>query len=278
MKKLALLFLAGLMSSALTAQELPKPSPLGKTEQKVGLTDVSVEYSRPSVKGRTIFGDLVPYNTLWRLGANACTKFTTSTDMKVAGKALPAGTYALFATPMEDGTWQIDFNSNTKQSGTGDYDAKLNVVSVKVKATDNSFNETFTIGFNNVTANSAHLSIEWEKLRVDVPFTVNTAKNAEMNIEAAIKEGKDLDKVYYSAASYYMSAVEDMKKATMYIDKSLAVKEAHNSLFLKARILHADGQKDKAIETASKALEMAKAADSKGWASYIEGTIADWKK
>ncbi|MDX1348883.1 MAG: DUF2911 domain-containing protein [Putridiphycobacter sp.] len=278
MKKLALLFLAGLMSSALTAQELPKPSPLGKTEQKVGLTDVSVEYSRPSVKGRTIFGDLVPYNTLWRLGANACTKFTTSTDMKVAGKALPAGTYALFATPMEDGTWQIDFNSNTKQSGTGDYDAKLNVVSVKVKATDNSFNETFTIGFNNVTANSAHLSIEWEKLRVDVPFTVNTAKNAEMNIEAAIKEGTDLDKVYYSAASYYMSAVEDLKKATMYIDKSLAVKEAHNSLFLKARILHADGQKDKAIETASKALEMAKAADSKGWASYIEGTIADWKK
>ncbi|MFK8045831.1 MAG: DUF2911 domain-containing protein, partial [Crocinitomicaceae bacterium] len=125
MKKLVLLFVAGLMSTALTAQELPKPSPLGKSEQKVGLTDVKVEYSRPSAKGRVIFGELVPYGKLWRFGANQCTKFTTSTDMKVAGESLPAGTYAMFATPMEDGMWKIDFNSNTKQGGTGDYDEKL---------------------------------------------------------------------------------------------------------------------------------------------------------
>ncbi|MFK8043901.1 MAG: DUF2911 domain-containing protein, partial [Crocinitomicaceae bacterium] len=200
------------------------------------------------------------------------------TDMKVAGESLPAGTYAMFATPMEDGMWKIDFNSNTKQGGTGDYDEKLNVVSVKVKAIENSFNETFTIGFNNITSNSAHISVEWEKLRVDIPFTVNTAKNAEKNIEEAIAEGKDLDKVYYSAASYYMSSVKDMKKAMKYIDKSLKIKEVHGSLFLKARILHADGNKEKAIETATQALTMAKEAGSKGWANYIEGTLSDWKK
>lgn len=278
MKKLTLLLVAGLLSTALTAQELPKPSPLGEVEQMVGLTEVKVEYSRPSAKGRTIFGDLVPYGKLWRFGANQCTKFTTSTDMKVDGKNLPAGSYAMFATPMEDGTWKIDFNSNTDQGGTGDYDEKLNVVSVNVKAVENSFKETFTIGFNSITANSAHITVEWEKLRVDIPFTVNTAKIAEMNIETAVKEGKDLDKVYYSAAYYYMSSANDMKKAAMYVDKSLAIKESHSSLFLKARILHADGKADAAISTATKALEMAKAADSKGWASYIEGTIADWKK
>ena len=278
MKKLVLLFVAGLMSIALTAQELPKPSPLGKSEQKVGLTDVSVEYSRPSAKGRTIFGELVPFNKLWRFGANSCTKFTTSTDMKVDGKVLEAGTYAMFATPMEDGTWKIDFNSNIDQSGTSDYDEKLNVVSVKVKAVENNFNETFSIGFNNVTPNSAHISIEWEKLRVDIPFTVNTAKNAEMNIKNAVKEGKDLDKVYYSAASYYLNTVKDAKLANEYVDKSIAIKAVHNSLFLKAQILNSQGKKEDAIAMATKALTMANEAGSKGWANYIEGTIASWKK
>ena len=278
MKKLALLFVAGLMSSALTAQVLPKPSPLGVSEQKVGLTDVKIEYSRPSAKGRTIFGDLVPYNKLWRFGANTCTKFSTSTDMTIGGTEIPAGTYAMFATPMEDGTWKIDFNSNIEQGGTGDYDAKLNIASIAVKSMKNSFNETFTIGINNITPNSAHISVEWENLRVDIPFEVNTAKNAEMNINNAVKEGKDLDKVYYNAASYYLNTVKDQEKATAFINKSIAIKEVHNSLFLKAQILHAQDKKKEAIAMATKALKLANEADSKGWANYIEGTIESWKK
>ncbi len=278
MKKLSLFLFAGLLSSTLIAQELPKPSPLGNSSQVVGLTEVSVEYSRPSAKGRTIFGELVPYNELWRLGANSCTKFTSSTDITINEQELPAGTYAMFATPSENGMWTIDFNSNTKQGGTADYDAKLNVLSVKAKSMENSFNETFTIEFNNLTANSGVISIKWEKTRVDIPFTVNTAKLAQKNIDEAIKKGENLDQVYYQAASYSFNTLNEKEKAIKYLDKSLAIKESHSALFLKASILQSDGKKAEALKTAEKALKMANEAGSKGWAAHIENTIKKWKE
>ncbi|MFD1551685.1 dihydrolipoamide dehydrogenase [Putridiphycobacter roseus] len=278
MKKLSLFLFAGLLSSNLIAQELPKPSPLATTTQKVGLSEVSLEYSRPGVKERKVFGELVPNDKLWRLGANTCTKFTSSTTVTIDGKELPAGTYAMFATPTEAGTWTIDFNSNTKQGGTADYDAKLNVLSVKAKAMENSFNESLIIEFNNLTSNSGVISIKWEKTRVDIPFTVNTAKIAQKNIDEAIKKGENLDQVYYQAASYTFNTLNEKEKAIKYLDKSLKIKESHGALFLKASILESDGKKDEAIKTAEKALKMANEAGSKGWASHIENSIKKWKE
>ena len=111
MKKLFFILTAGLMGGTAVAQDLPQPSPAAKVEQVVGLTAISFDYSRPSVKGRTIFGDLVPYDEVWRLGANACTKITLSTEAFVQGQSIEAGTYAVFAIPHANGTWKILFNS-----------------------------------------------------------------------------------------------------------------------------------------------------------------------
>ncbi len=278
MKKLILSCLVALMSTALTAQDLPQPSPIAKVEQKVGLTDISITYSRPGVKGRTIFGDLLSYDKVWRLGANACTKFTTSTDIEIGGKTVKAGTYAMFAIPSKSKDWTILLNTDTEQWGAGNYDEAKNIASVKVKAMENPMTETFTIGIDNITNESGTISITWENVKVNVPFTVKTSEIVMANINAAVEKGEDLDKVYYRAASYAFKSLNDSKKALDYLDQSFAVKKTHNGLFLKAQILKKEGNKDDAIKTAMEALEIAKAAEKKGWADYIEGNIEEWKK
>lgn len=277
MKKLTFILITTLFAATLQAQELPKASPLCKTEQVVGVTKISIEYSRPSVKDRTIFGDLVPYDKLWRLGANSCTKFTASSDVYFDAGILPAGTYALFATPSKTGEWKIDFNSNAEQSGTSDYDTNKNVISAQVRAQGNSFNESLIIEINNITSNSGVISIKWEKLRVDIPFKVETDKLAKININDAISKGENLDVVYYRAASYFHNSLNDDKSAMEYLNKSLAIKEGHGSLFLKGQILFAQGKTKEAIEAAEKAHKLAIEADAKGYADFIAKSIEEWK-
>lgn len=278
MKKLALLFISGIMSSVLIAQELPQPSPLSKLEQKVGLTDISIVYSRPSVKGRTIFGGLEAYDKVWRLGANACTKFTCSSDIEFGGTSVKAGTYAMFAMPSENNGWTIILNTDTEQWGAGSYDEAKNIASISVKTIENSMTETLTIGVENIKNSGASISIEWEKVKVSVPFTVNTNANVTANIDAAIEKGENLDKVYYNAASYAFKSLADSKKAMDYLDQSFAIKKTYNALFLKAQILKKEGDTDMAIQTAEKALKLAEAAEKTGWVDYIQGNITDWKK
>lgn len=276
MKKLTLFLFGGLLSLSTQAQELPKPSPLCKVTQMVGLTQVELEYSRPSVKGRVVFGDLVAYDKIWRLGANGCTKITTSNELKFGDQKLAAGTYALFAIPGKE-EWKLVVNTDTEQWGAGNYDEEKNVLTVTAKPMENSYNETLVIEINNIGANGGNLSIQWEKIRVDFPFTVNTDEIAEANIKAAIEKGEDLDKVYYNAASYYFNSVGDNKKAMRLINSSLDVKKSHNAMFMKARITHANGDKDEAIKLAEEALSLAKEAEANGWIPYITDTISSWK-
>jgi tetratricopeptide (TPR) repeat protein len=277
MKKTLVTLTTALFALSATAQELPVPSPLGEVEQKVGLTEVEIEYSRPSAKGRTIFGELVKYDEMWRLGANMATKLEISTPITLGGKEIAKGEYSMQAIPAENGDWTIIINSDAGLRGLSGYDEKKDVVRLTAKAMVNSYTETFTMGFDKITATSAVIAIEWEKLRVEVPFTVDTDKIAKANIEAAIKEGKDLDKVYASAASYF-SNMEDYKTALMYADKSLGVKKTHQAMFTKAGILKANGDIKGAIKAGKEALELANQAESKGWANYIEGNIKAWEK
>lgn len=278
MKKLLLILAAGLFGYTANAQDLPKPSPLAKMEQMVGLTNISVEYSRPSKKGRTIFGDLVPYDQIWRLGANASTKITITTDITIQGKALKAGTYSVLAIPNVD-IWTLVFNTDLELRGTGNYDAKKNVLEVKSKVVkiDESV-ETFSIAINNVTHQSAMLSFEWENTKVDFAIGVETNKIAEANIQAALKKGEDLDQVYYKAASFYYNTFGEDKKALTNITKGLNVKQGHALQFLRAQILMDQGHKEEAIKYAKKAHQLAEEADSTGWADYIQGTIDAWTK
>ena len=278
MKKLLFLLAAGLMGGTAIAQDLPQPSPSAKIEQVVGLTSISIDYSRPSVKGRSIFGELVPYDEVWRLGANACTKITCSTEMNVQGQSIEAGTYAIFAIPSGSGAWKILFNTDTEQWGAGNYDATKDEVTAVVKAVDNPMTETFTIEINNITNNSGILSFAWDKLRVDLEFSVETEKIADANIKAAINTGEDLDKVYYKAASYYYKSLNNEKKALTYIHKGLNAKQGHALYFLRAQILLKQGHKKEAIEEAGKAYDLALKAENNGWADYIQENVETWKK
>lgn len=178
MKKLLTPFLIGLLAIAFSvqvqAQDKPAPSPLGKVYQRVGVTDVEVTYSRPGVKGRSIFAadGLVPYGKLWRTGANLATKISFSTDVMIDGKKVPAGEYSILSIPEAD-KWTVIFNSDAGLRGTGGYSEDKDVVRVSAETMTLPFSvETFTIGIDAVTDTSAALLIYWDTKLVGVPITV----------------------------------------------------------------------------------------------------------
>ena len=178
MKKFGLVFSMGLIalfcSLQVSAQDKPAPSPLGKVYQRVGVTDIEVTYSRPSMKSRTIFAadGLAPFGKLWRTGANSATKISFSTAVTFGGKEVPAGEYALFSIPGAE-EWTIILNSDTAQGGTGSYKEEKDVARVKVPAGQwDATVETFTIVFGNVKDTSADLGIFWEKTAIAVPILV----------------------------------------------------------------------------------------------------------
>ncbi len=178
MKRIGFQLIVGLLAMACTlqlnAQDKPAASPLGKVYQRVGVTDVEVEYSRPGVKGRSIFAaeGLVPHGKLWRTGANGATKISFSTDVMIGGKTVPAGTYAIFSIPGAS-EWTVIFNSNPNQGGTGNYEESKDVVRVKAETQELPFSvESFTIGFNNVKPTSTELLIYWDTALVSVPISV----------------------------------------------------------------------------------------------------------
>jgi hypothetical protein len=278
MKKSLIVGLLSLSMLSANAQDLPKPSPLCTTSQSVGLTNISLEYSRPSVKEREIFGNLVPFDKVWRLGANAPTMLTVDTEIDFDGQKVKPGKYAVFAIPSEKNEWKVVINTDTEQWGAGNYDSEKDVATIKVKPVVNSFTESLSITIENITTNSGSIVIAWAKTKVTVPFTLNTDEFAIKNIETAIEKGEDLEKVYANAAGYYKNSKKDFKTALKYAEKSIQIKETHSAMFLKAQITADQGNKEEAIKIAEKALALAKAAESQGWADYINETLTAWKK
>lgn len=278
MKKSLIVGLLSLSMLSANAQDLPKPSPLCNYSQVVGLTNVKLEYSRPSAKDRDIFGGLVPYGKVWRLGANAPTMLTTDTPIIFDGQTVQPGTYAVFVIPMEKEAWKVVINTDIEQWGAGNYDEAKNIATIKVKPMENVHTESLSITVEDLTTNGGSILIAWAKTKISVPFTVGTDEVAIKNIEEAIAKGEDLDKVYSKAAGYYRDAKNDLETAMKYAEKSLKVKEGHSAMFLKARITAEMGDKKEAIKIAEKALALAKAAESQGWADYINETLTEWKK
>ena len=150
-----------LISNAWT-QELPRKSARATVEQRVGLTDISINYSRPNANGRVIFGDLVPYNEVWRLGANQPTNITLTYPIQINNQKLDTGTYAIFAIPMKN-QWKIVFNTNYKQWGSNSYDDKNNVLEYTTAVNINEHTESFTISFESVNVSSAIIAFEWDQ-------------------------------------------------------------------------------------------------------------------
>lgn len=255
-----------LITIAATAQQLPVPSPAAFVKQTVGLTEFTIDYARPSMKGRKIFGGLVPYGEVWRTGANVATKITFNTDITFGSTPVGAGTYALFATPSE-GTWTVMLNKDIEQWGTSNYREEMDVARVTVKAEKNAGTETFEIRFERITKNSAQLTLVWEETVVRVPIEVAVDAQAEKNIEAAIAAKPEDAMVYRNAANYYFQNNIKLDVAETYMDKSVALK-ADNwySQYLYSLILAANGKKKEAVDAANISLHLgntAAAADGK---------------
>lgn len=270
-----------LISSASWAQiKTPQPSPLGKVTQTIGLTDVTITYSRPSVKGRTIFGDLVQYDKRWRTGANATTKINFSDEVTVEGTKIPAGEYVLLTIPGKD-EWTIIINKNLKLSGDGgkEYKTEEDVANFKVKPTKLSDKvETFTINFTDLTMNAANIELAWENTSVKfkVIGEVDTKVMAEIQEKMAAAEATSTS--YYQAARYYFENNKDKKKALEWINKAIEKDKEPKywMVHVQAKIQAANGDYKKAIETAKRSSELAKAAENPEYVAMNEKLISEW--
>ncbi|GAB5475698.1 MAG: DUF2911 domain-containing protein [Maribacter sp.] len=280
MKKIKLLVVALFASVALQAQiNTPAPSPSSKLMQTVGLTDVTVDYSRPSMRGRTIFGDLVPYGKLWRTGANGYTLVGFSNDVKIGGKEVKAGTYSVFTKPGEK-SWEVFFYTDTQGGGTPrDWDESKVVAKVDAPVITMPMEmavETFTITIDDLTSNSANLGLLWENVYVAVPFEVPTDAAVEKNIERALGGPSAGD--YYAAAVYYSSEGKDINKAKEWMNKAMAMTEkpAFWQLRQQSLIQAKAGDKKGAIETAKKSLAASKEAGNDDYVKMNTDSLKEW--
>ncbi|MDT0607334.1 DUF2911 domain-containing protein [Croceitalea rosinachiae] len=278
MKKLALFTMAVLFSFTLGAQiQTPQPSPAAKIWQTVGLTEVTVDYSRPSMRGRTIFGDLVPFDALWRTGANAYTKISFDKDVAIANQAVKAGTYSVFTKPGKT-TWEVFFYTDTEGGGTpAEWDDSKVVAKTTVPALSMEMPvETFTITIDDVTSNSANLGILWENTYVGIPFAVSTDTEVVQNIEKVMSGPSAGD--YYTAAVYYSSEGKDIAKAKEWMDKAISMTE--NPRFWQLRqqslILAKAGDKAGAIATAKKSLAGAEEAGNMDYVKMNKDSLKEW--
>jgi hypothetical protein len=221
MKKILLsLFIVALSTNINAQVKTPAPSPSSKLEQKVGLTDVSIEYSRPGIKGRTIFGNLVPYGKLWRTGANGNTKVTFSDNVTIDGKELKKGTYALYTKPGKT-SWEVIFYTDSDNWGTPrQWDDKKVALTTVAKVVPMPMKiESFTIIIDDLTNNSAVLGMLWENMYVGVKFNTPTDKGVEASI-AKVMQGPSAGD-YYSSAIYYLQEGKDIEKAKTWINKAV---------------------------------------------------------
>lgn len=253
----------------------PRPSPKATTTQQIGLTDMTIVYSRPGVKGRRVWGTLVPYDQVWRTGANEATTFAVSDDVKINGQVLPKGKYSLHTIPGKD-EWIIIFNKTADQWGSFSYDAGQDALRVKAKPEAADFREWFSFDIPDVSTDSARVVIRWEKVAVPFTVTTNTSEKVLASARAAVAAAPPTDwRTPLRAATFALDS-KNMADAQAWLDKSLAVEQNINNLYLKARFEAAAGHKAEAVKAAKAAI--AKATDKdKEEVGEIEKSIATWQ-
>ncbi len=275
---LILVLVVSTMSIGLSQVKTPQPSPSVKIEQAFGLSTVTLEYSRPSVKERTVFGDLVPYDKMWRTGANKNTMVTFSDAVSINGTEIEAGTYALFMKPSMN-MWDVYFYTDTENWGTPEEWDESKVAaktSVKPSALSSSV-ETMHIGLENMTISSADLVLDWDKTSVSIPLTTSTDEMVLSTIEKTMEGPSAGD--YYNAARYYRENDKDLTQALSWMNTAI---QKRGETFWNVRqlaLLQADmGDYKSAITTAKKSLELSKAAEYDSYIKANEESIAEWKK
>ncbi len=265
-----------LLALPLAAQQLrlPRVSPNSTLTQTVGLTDITIKYSRPGVKGRQVWGALVPYDQIWRTGANEATTINFSDDVAINGQKLAKGNYALFTIPGKD-QWQVVFNSQAEQWGAFTHDKSKDVLTVTAKPEKADFREWMEFEIPEMTTDTAKIVMRWENLAV--PITVDTM-STERAMAAAKRAVSGLDNTRWqlplSAADFAFQNGK-MDEARIWLDQALAVKENTRTLWLKARLENKEGKKAEAKKTVDAALAKATEAE-KDLAAEIKKQAALW--
>jgi hypothetical protein len=277
MKKVMLIAIAFIASLSMQAQiQAPQPSPFATVTQRVGLTDVAVEYSRPSMRGRTILGNLVPFDKIWRTGANARTKITFSTDVTVGDGSLKAGSYAIFTKPAAS-SWDVYFYTDTAGGGTPqEWDESMVAAQIKINTAPIEMPiETFTITFDDLHNGGATLGMMWENTYVGVPFMVPSKEMTLKSIEATMGGPSGND--YFAAASFYYDEGMDLNKAKVWIDKAVSMNENAFWMTRAQSLIYAKmGDKKGAIEAAKRSLAVAKAANNADYVKMNQDSLKEW--
>ena len=260
----------------------PRVSPASEVEQMVGLTEIEIEYSRPSMRGREVFGNLVPFGKVWRTGADNSTKISFDTDVIISGKTIQSGTYSIFSIPNKE-SWEIIFYSDVELWGVPrDWSENKIVFSsmfdVKKLKKRNSV-ETFTISFNDLTNNDVNMSISWENTSVDIKIEVPTRSMVESDINKVLSDNpKSSD--YYAAAVFYRQENINLDKALEWMNKAIEMNESprfwqyrQQSLIMAANDKFAD-----AVDAAKKSLNLAIEADNQDYIKMNRESIAEWSK
>lgn len=255
MKKILLTILLAISSQIFSQIDLPRLSPKAAVSQTIGYTEISVEYSRPSVHGRKIWGDLVPYNKVWRTGANEATVIQFTTDVSINGNKIPAGRYSLFTIPNEK-EWTIIFNKVDKQWGAFNYKEDQDLIRFNVTPTENEFVESLIYYFSDITSNSVLLNIAWEKIKASFKIEVDVLSQAYQKIKEGLANAKADDWQSFSAAANFAADNNVyLDEALTWIDKAISMGDNYYPYFVKAKILFKQNKFKEALNFINKTRE-----------------------
>jgi hypothetical protein len=250
----------------------PRPSPDATVIQYVGVTEVKIDYSSPGVKGRKIWGELVPYGEIWRTGANEATTITFSDAVKINGTELPAGTYGIHTIPDEK-EWEFIFSRDTKIDGSSNHNKEKEVLRVKAKPEEHHFMERMTFLFTDVTDNSAAVNLLWDKLKVSFSIETNTLDLFLANAREQLSWSPT-----FQAAQYCLTADTNLEEALRWIEASCLINEVYWNTRVKAQIQNKLGMKSEAIATMEKAVDLGGKMQSPPFDfENMKSMLAKWK-
>ena len=268
----ATILIAAGINQSIAQLKLPRPSPGATVTQTIGLTDITINYSSPGVKGRTIYGDLVPYDKLWRTGANSSTKITFSKDVSIMDNKIPAGTYSLFTIP-GDVAWTVILN-NEKDASSRSYNEEADLVRLTINAEHCEFRERMMFSFANFDNDKGDIIHEWDKTMLRIPVHLNTDGQSRENIKDQLS---NTWREYNSAARYFLAENILLDTGLVHINQSLSLNENWFNTWTKAEIYEAMGNKTEAYRNALKAKELGDAADNFFFADAVNKAVEDWK-
>jgi tetratricopeptide (TPR) repeat protein len=265
-----LLLFAGLCQAQSALLDLPRKSQNAQVSQTIGITNVTVKYSRPLVNGRKVWGGLVPYGEVWRAGANENTVITFADPVTIEGKPLDKGSYGLFMIPSEN-QWTIIFSKTNTAWGAFTYKPEEDVLRVTVKPTASDFHDALLYDFDQLTPDSALVTLRWDKLAVPFKVAVDVPKVVEASLDKQFRGIVQYTWVSYDdAANYFLANKVDLPEGLKYADLSIGAEERYDNLMTKSQILAAMGKNDEARKFSAQALEKANAAQSYQYARQLQ--------